>query len=125
MNETAMPILGALPFFVLMGVVFGGTGAMLNSGRITRNNAIGLRTRATLSSDEAWERGHKAGARWIAASAVGAATATVLGVVALLATGFEPNEPTNAVVILFGMFAIIGPLIAAGVAADRAAKKVS
>lgn len=108
-----------------MGVVFGGTGAMLNSGRITRNNAIGLRTQATLSSDKAWERGHKAGAQWIAASAVGAAAATVLGVAALLVTGFEPNEPTNAVVILFGMLAIIGPLIAAGVAADKAAKKVS
>ncbi|NOJ60914.1 SdpI family protein [Arthrobacter sp. 260] len=124
-NDAAMPIFVALIFFVFMGLVFGCTGAMLNSGRITRNNAIGLRTRATLSSDEAWERGHKAGVLWVAVSAIGAVTAAVLGLIALFVTGFEPNEPTNAVVILSGMLAIIGPLIAAGIAADRAAKKVS
>lgn len=124
MDDAATPLIVSVVAFVLLGAVFGGVGVMLGSGRITRNNAIGIRTAATLSSDEAWKLGHQAGGRWVIASAVASGMATLIGVLVLVVTGLKPSELDTALVILGGFGVIIGLLVVAGVVADRAAQSV-
>ena len=40
-----------------------GMSRAISTGSLARNEAIGIRTKATLSSDDAWENGHKAAVR--------------------------------------------------------------
>lgn len=52
-DAAAPPIIVSAVAFIFLGVVFGGVGTILRTGRIARNNSIGIRTPATLTSDEA------------------------------------------------------------------------
>lgn len=54
------------------------------SGKLTRNGMIGIRTKVTMSSDEAWLAGHLAARRWTrAAVRVGYSAAAVTAVIAI------------------------------------------
>ena len=124
MVDAATPLIVSVVAFLFLATVFGGVAVMLRSGRIGRNNAIGIRTAATLSSDEAWTVGHKAGGRWVTASAVASGVATLVGVVVLAVMGLEPSEAVTAVVILGGFGVTIAFLVIAGVVANGAARAV-
>lgn len=87
-----------------------------------RNRALGIRTRATLASDEAWTRGHKASSPWVTSTAI---TSTVFGF-ALASLGFLGTDESSisVIIITLGGFALIlAGLIAAGIVANRAAKQ--
>ncbi|MCX5204975.1 SdpI family protein [Streptomyces sp. NBC_00237] len=95
------------------------------SGNIQRNSAIGIRTKATMASDAAWERGHAASAPMLTATFLTAyaagAISVVLGVVMMV------SDSANAAVIvvpLCGLVVVLGLLVAASVAANTAARAV-
>lgn len=126
MDEAATtPLIVAVVFFTLIGILFACFWAMLRSNRISRNGAIGIRTRATMASDAAWSRGQKAGAPWVLAGAIAAAVATVAGLTALFITDFEPSQVVNATIILPGFALIIAMLVTSGVVASKAANENS
>lgn len=69
-NAYAAFILGLL--LVGSGLVLLWVGWLGGQGRLTRQNIAGIRTRATLASDEAWNAAHRAGAPWLLAGGVAA-----------------------------------------------------
>ncbi|EFQ84405.1 hypothetical protein HMPREF0063_10257 [Aeromicrobium marinum DSM 15272] len=94
-------------------------------GHLGRNGAVGLRTRATRSSDRAWTAGHLAAAprlraAWISAAVGAAATVAAAGVQAAVGDrspwALLPSGVAYAVVL--------GLVAAAGVTADRAARRI-
>ena len=91
-------------------------GAMAREGKLTRQWVVGLRTEATLSSDEAWDAAHRAGAGWTSASGVVLAAG---GVLVMLA-----DSETAGVVALIAVAVMLVPLVIAyrkGQAAARSA----
>lgn len=110
---------GVAAGFFLIAVTFGFIRQAMKSESFGRNRAIGIRTRATLASDDAWSRGHKASAPWVLATAIAAA---VIGL-ATLTLGFAGDESSVAVVIvIFGGFAsVLACVIVCAVVANRAA----
>ena len=43
-------------------------GAIARAGKLTRQSVVGLRTKATMASDEAWKAAHEASANWVIAA---------------------------------------------------------
>lgn len=88
------------------------------SGRLRRNELVGIRTAATLASDEAWAAAHRAGAR---RTEIGGWCAIATGVSALL-----PLPVTALVVIALVGTCVLGGFTTAGAVADvRAAKAIA
>ena len=97
--------------------------SQVSSGTLTRNSAVGIRTKATQSSDAAWEAGHRAAGPWLLASSITGAAAGVTAIVvavALLATGGE--NPAVIAVPSAGLVAMMALLVTAAVKADSSAK---
>ncbi|RKT82830.1 SdpI/YhfL protein family protein [Saccharopolyspora antimicrobica] len=70
---------------VLMSGVVHGIQRSVASGNLKRNGMLGIRTKVTMSSDEAWEAGHLAAWPWTRAGVwVGYSSAAVT---AMIATG--------------------------------------
>ena len=55
----------ALLLVMLGGAAFASIGVLGLLGRLPRNHFAGIRTRYTLSSDEAWDRTHRAAAPYL------------------------------------------------------------
>ena len=79
---------------VVGGIFLVFLGAMSREGRLTRPWVVGLRTEATLSSDQAWDAAHRAGAGWIGAAGV----VLVLGGVLVMLTNSETAAGALALV---------------------------
>lgn len=70
--------------------------ALASAGIIKRNRWIGIRTSATLSSDDAWHRGHRAG---LIPATIGGATGAVFAIAGLITAG-TPGQVDFAAVML-------------------------
>jgi len=109
-------------------VLFGNMRRSVLAGAFGRNSAVGLRTRSTKSSDEAWERGHCAAAPWMLATVVTvglpALAAAALAISAVALDG-ETSRVTGVGGITFAAVSYLN-LLTFGcisvVVADRAAK---
>ncbi|MFI8266626.1 SdpI family protein [Streptomyces sp. NPDC085665] len=96
----------------------------VTAGRIGRNSAVGIRTKATLSSDRAWEAGHAAAWSMLRAASLTAciaASATFGGALAMTLTGGD--APALLVVPLVWIGLILALLTVAGVRANAAARE--
>ena len=102
---------------VIGGAVLVFLGAMAREGKLTRQWVVGLRTEATLSSDEAWDAAHRAGAGWIAAAGV------VLAVGGVLVT-LTDSETAAGVVALIAAAVMLVPLVIAFRKGQEAARSV-
>ena len=99
------------------GVVLVVLGAMARAGRLNRQSAVGLRTKATLASDGAWKAAHKASANWV----IGAGAILFVGgvLVALM-----DSETTGDVVALVATGLMLIPLVIAFRRGQAAAQSV-
>ncbi|MEV4257973.1 SdpI family protein [Spirillospora sp. NPDC049652] len=65
------------------GLIILASGLASASGRLRRNGVVGIRTRTSMSSDEAWDIVHRAGGPWLVASGlamlIGGGVAAVAG----------------------------------------------
>lgn len=114
---------------LLIGVVVltGLSWAMVSacaSGSLPRNGAVGIRTKATKSSDAAWDAGHRAAVPAMRRTAWFGSAAVVLTVLLLVIARPGENPGWEVAVPVIGFVGVVAGLCGAGVVADRAAKKV-
>ncbi|QQS00199.1 MAG: SdpI family protein [Austwickia sp.] len=101
----------AIGLFFLAVVLLGFSAAIRGDG-LERNRTVGIRTRATMASDEAWARGHRAAARWVLATGV---LALVLGVIALMIRSIADERPAGLAIfvsVAYGAVVILCAVIA-------------
>ena len=102
---------------IVGGVALIVVGVIAGAGRLTRQSVVGLRTKATLASDEAWKAAHEAGGNWV----IGAgAVLWVGGAVVLL----MDSETTEDVVALIATVLMLIPLVIAFRRGQAAAQSV-
>ena len=94
-----------------IAMMVGGTalvvlGALARAGKLTRQSFVGLRTKATMASDGAWEAAHEAAASWV----VGAGVVLFAGGVLVMLTD---SETTGDVVALIATALMLIPLVVA------------
>ncbi len=99
------------------GTVLVVLGAFPRTGKFTRQSFVGLRTKATLASDEAWEAAHEAAANWV----VGAGAVLFAGGVVVMLTD---SETTGDVVALIATALMLIPLVVAYRRGQAAAQSV-
>jgi uncharacterized membrane protein len=92
-----------------MAMMVGGTvlvvlGAFTRTGKLTRQSFLGLRTKVTLASDEAWKAAHKVAANWV----IGAGAVLFAGGVVVMLTD---SETTGDVVALIATALMLIPLV--------------
>jgi uncharacterized membrane protein len=88
---------------VVGGIALIVVGAMARAGRLTRQAVVGLRTKASLASDEAWNAAHRAGASWV----IGSGVVLLVGGFAALLT---ESETTADVVALVAVALMLIPM---------------
>lgn len=97
------PSLWSLPVGPLaIGVVVLVLAAMIRNGELPRNRAVGIKTRATLASDQAWEAGHRAALPWMLRLGW-----TCLGVALVLVTVLLVGVQEVPALILFGVVMVV------------------
>ena len=99
---------------ITTGAALGAVGWLGWLGRLRRNRLLGVRTAATLASEDAFRLGNKAAAPLLMA----AAAVAVLGAVAALRT---PSVPAYSVVLAMAVFGMLALAATAGVLGSRAA----
>ena len=104
----------------LMAAVFVGVSLLMRDDNFSRNRAIGIRTKHTLSSDEAWRRGHRAGWPWVLSAGIAAAVTGTAGLSISLATR-GVSEAVIGILALVGFGAVLLLVVLSGVVANRAA----
>ena len=92
-------------------------GVLGRTGKLTRQSIVGLRTKATLASDEAWNAAHEAAADWV----VGAGAILAAGGVLVMLT---ESETTGDVVALVATALMLVPLVIAFRRGQAAAQSV-
>ncbi|NLG55419.1 MAG: SdpI family protein [Rhodococcus sp.] len=93
---------------------------------IERNGAVGLRTKATQASDEAWHAGHEAALPHFRAMAVLGGITVAASILAILAAGStDGNYPAWLLLVPgIGLLAQVVVVLGGTVAANKAAKAV-
>lgn len=126
MTNSVVMGMGSAAFLLFTGLVVLWAGKACADGVFGRNNTLGIRTRWTLASDEAWEVGHKAGGRRVTVGGIGCVIGSTLAILSGLLILLEaPETAINSVItalIIASCLWLIGWLLAAGKAANQAAR---
>lgn len=115
---------------VVTGVFVMGIAIRAADGRLGKNRLAGIRTRATLSSDEAWQAAHQAGRELtIMAGWISVATGVVPVLVGAFLALFDLTSPDNYMVIwtallMIGIAGLLVAAVAGALKGNRAAKAV-
>jgi uncharacterized membrane protein len=103
---------------IVGGIAIVAAGAMARAGMLTRQSWIGIRTRTTMASDEAWYAAHAAGATWVM---IGGVLMAAGGVVTL----FTESEDTAGIVALVTVALALVPIAIGGFKGQGAARQAS
>ncbi|MCO1337401.1 hypothetical protein BJH93_00580 [Kocuria polaris] len=126
MTDSILMSLGSAVVLMLVGCLLLWAGKSAAQGNIGRNRAIGIRTRWTLASDEAWEAGHQAGRRGLKIGSLGLVSGAILAMPCAFLPRLGVSEgATNSIVSSLTFASCIWLLcwvLAAAKAANRAAK---
>lgn len=118
------------------GLVFGAWGLLAvaavcwwvrhahRAGDLPPNGIIGIRTRATRQSHEAWDAGHEAASPWLLTTAVVGLVCGVL-VLVLAIWGNDTAVVASTVLMFAGFAAVIVLAVLAGRVADRSARALA
>lgn len=94
-----------------------------SQGAIDVNAALGIRTKSTRSSQQAWEVAHRAALPWVAVAAVVGVSTAVFSVTSLvLASTVGSSEAAPVVVLIAGYVGLLVLLFVATSVANRAAR---
>ena len=92
-------------------------GAVARAGKLTRQSVVGLRTKATMASDEAWKAAHEASADWV----IGAGAVMFVGGGVVMLTD---SEMAGDVVALGAIAMMLIPIVIAFRKGQTAARSV-
>ena len=128
---------GALAVAAFVGLLMVGTGFVIigianraAGGNLVKNQVAGIRTKATLSSDEAWLAAHQAGRYWtVVAGWLSIAAGIVPMLVGVAMATFDVGTANNFVIIwvallMTGVVALMAAVIVGAVQGNRAAKAI-
>ena len=119
--DDSIPFWGAL---LIGGALIAGSilVAVVNNravqGRLGPNHVAGMRTKATMSSPEAWQAAHKAAKPWVQ---FGTMAGFVSGVAVI---ALSSSATALLAVLAVGVVLSFGAVVAGAVVADREAKRV-
>jgi hypothetical protein len=106
-----------------MAAVIHYTKNQVANGNINRNSAIGIRTKATMSSDRAWAAGHAAATPMLTATYLTAYSAGLITLAVTLAVTWGDFEnPAVIIVPLAGIATVLALLSTAAAKANSAAR---
>jgi hypothetical protein len=111
-----MPLIGIVP--TVGGAVILWVGWLASRDRLARNGWAGIRTMTTMRDDETWYAAHRAGAGWLLASGC---VALAAGLLVLL---WRPDDEVAVAVVLIGGAGCGACAVVAGIAGQRAARRV-
>jgi type III secretory pathway component EscU len=115
-------VIGATGLVMAGGVVFFVTRSA-SRGDIEANAAIGIRTRLTRSSQQAWETAHRAALPYATAACLHAVATAVLSVTAVvLADTVGSSSTAPGVVLAAGYAGFLGVMVLATRAGNRAVR---
>ena len=109
---------------VILTGVSGFLATACRTGTLPRNGVVGVRTKATMSSDEAWDAGHRAAAPALRRTAWFGLVLIAITVIVLVIV--EPGEDPGWE-FLFPVVGFVGVTVGiclAGVVANRVAKEI-
>ncbi len=110
---------------LLLAVVFQTMNRQVQAGDLRNNGLFGIRTKATRSSDAAWQAGHLAAVPAIkVAYRLAYALFAVVLVLAVVLQATVKKSPLPFVLAAVGLVIVLGVLLRAAVTADRAARQV-
>lgn len=110
---------------LVIAVVFQMMNRQVQAGDLSNNGAFGIRTKATRSSDAAWQAGHLAAVPAIRiAYRLAYAWFAVVLVLAIVLQATVKTSPLPFVLAAVGLMIVLGVSLRAAVTADRAAKQV-
>jgi len=108
---------------LMLGVTIHFVSNQVASGDLGRNSAIGIRTKATMASDDAWEAGHAAAAPMLTVTHLTAYTAGAITlVIGVASTMTDVGRPVAIAVPLCGVGAVLTLLVMAASKANSAAR---
>lgn len=117
-------VLTTAPGLVLLALVVVAMDRAIRGGSLARNGLVGFRTRATTSSDPAWEAGNAAALPVLRPAVVAALVAVAAAVVVALVAPPSAREGVGLAAVGAGYAAVLGLVVIGGVRADRAARAV-
>jgi uncharacterized membrane protein len=103
---------------IVGGVAVTAAAAMARAGRLSRQSWVGIRTRTTLASDEAWDAAHRAGASWVMVGGI------IMALGGLL-TFLTESEGAATTVALVSVVVALVPILIGGVLGQAAARRVT
>lgn len=90
--------------FLILAVASVAVIALAAAGVLHRNRVVGIRTSVTLSSDDAWRRGHRAG---LLPASIGSILSATFALVGLMVAGFSGTEMLAEVMVGCSIAAIL------------------
>jgi len=111
----------AVAFLVLIGVILHLVYGAIRQGRLSRNRAVGIRTRATMQSHEAWRKGHRAAAPHILSSVLAAYSGAGACLVVGLLTRGQVREALMGVIVAISLGSFLILTLCAARTANKAA----
>lgn len=118
-------LVAGIGLLLLSGVIHAVRRAVAG-GAVPPNSAIGIRTRATQTSESAWRAGHQAADPWLLAMAMCGYGAALLSLaLALVLRLMSRDSPLPLIVAVLGFVVVITALVIAAAKADAAARAIA
>lgn len=115
------PLLGPALGFVILALAAGLVAGAAKRDALRRSSRVGIRTSATLASDQSWTAGHRAAAPWLQKAAALAGAMAIVAFAALLWAPADLLAAVSNIAPIVGYGASIAMIVRAAFVADRAA----